>query len=128
MSTFITFFHQNSHFLVDFCTENFTSNNSFPYLKISYHGGVYYKQSSTSYFTPPPLAPKFVSSINFSHNEFINIYVLITISSYHIANLNIGILITPSPKKTPFKGVLHLLPKISMFCALSQNNQQLFEK
>ena len=27
-----------------------------------------------------------------------------------------------------FKGVLHLLPKISMFCALSQNNQQLFEK
>ena len=25
-------------------------------------------------------------------------------------------------------GVLHLLPKISMFCALSQNNQQLFEK
>ena len=26
-----------------------------------------------------------------------------------------------------FKGVLHLLPKISMFCALSQNNQQLFE-
>ena len=26
------------------------------------------------------------------------------------------------------KGVLHLLPKISMFCALSQNNQQLFEK
>ena len=27
-----------------------------------------------------------------------------------------------------FKGVLHLLPKISMFCALSENNQQLFEK
>ena len=27
-----------------------------------------------------------------------------------------------------FKGVLHLLPKISMFCALSQNYQQLFEK
>ena len=27
-----------------------------------------------------------------------------------------------------FKGVLHLLPKISMFCALSQNNQKLFEK
>ena len=27
-----------------------------------------------------------------------------------------------------FKGVLHLLPKISMFCALSQNNQQVFEK
>ena len=27
-----------------------------------------------------------------------------------------------------FKGVLHLLPKISMFCALSQNNQQLFYK
>ena len=26
------------------------------------------------------------------------------------------------------QGVLHLLPKISMFCALSQNNQQLFEK
>ena len=26
------------------------------------------------------------------------------------------------------KGVLHLLPKISMFCALSKNNQQLFEK
>ena len=26
------------------------------------------------------------------------------------------------------KGVLHLLPKIIMFCALSQNNQQLFEK
>ena len=26
------------------------------------------------------------------------------------------------------KGVLHLLPKISMFCALSQDNQQLFEK
>ena len=26
------------------------------------------------------------------------------------------------------KEVLHLLPKISMFCALSQNNQQLFEK
>ena len=26
------------------------------------------------------------------------------------------------------KGVLHLLPKISIFCALSQNNQQLFEK
>ena len=26
------------------------------------------------------------------------------------------------------KGVLHLLPKITMFCALSQNNQQLFEK
>ena len=25
------------------------------------------------------------------------------------------------------KGVLHLLPKISMFCALFQNNQQLFE-
>ena len=25
-------------------------------------------------------------------------------------------------------GVLHLQPKISMFCALSQNNQQLFEK
>ena len=30
----------------------------------------------------------------------------------------------------PFKGVLHLLRKISMFCAVSQNrpNQQLFEK
>ena len=28
----------------------------------------------------------------------------------------------------PFKRVLHLLPKISMFCALSQNNQELFEK
>ena len=27
-----------------------------------------------------------------------------------------------------FKGVLHLIPKISMFCDLSQNNQQLFEK
>ena len=27
-----------------------------------------------------------------------------------------------------FKGVLHLLPKFSMFCALSENNQQLFEK
>ena len=27
-----------------------------------------------------------------------------------------------------FKGVLHLLPKISMFCALSQNNQQIFWK
>ena len=27
-----------------------------------------------------------------------------------------------------FKGVLHLLTKINMFCALSQNNQQLFEK
>ena len=26
------------------------------------------------------------------------------------------------------KGVLHLLPKICMFCALSQNKQQLFEK
>ena len=26
------------------------------------------------------------------------------------------------------KGLLHLLPKISMFCALSQNDQQLFEK
>ena len=26
------------------------------------------------------------------------------------------------------KGVLYLLPKISMFCALSQNKQQLFEK
>ena len=26
------------------------------------------------------------------------------------------------------KGVLHLLPKISVFCALSQNNEQLFEK
>ena len=26
------------------------------------------------------------------------------------------------------KGELHLLPKISMFCALSQNNQYLFEK
>ena len=26
------------------------------------------------------------------------------------------------------KGVLHLLPKISMFCDLSQNDQQLFEK
>ena len=25
------------------------------------------------------------------------------------------------------KGVLHLLPKISMFCALSQNYQHLFE-
>ena len=27
-----------------------------------------------------------------------------------------------------FKGELHLLPKISMFCALSQNNQHLLEK
>ena len=27
-----------------------------------------------------------------------------------------------------FEGVLHLLPKIGMFCALSQNNQQLFEQ
>ena len=26
-----------------------------------------------------------------------------------------------------FKGVLHLLPKITMFCALSQNNQHLLE-
>ena len=26
------------------------------------------------------------------------------------------------------KGLLHLLPQKSMFCALSQNNQQLFEK
>ena len=26
------------------------------------------------------------------------------------------------------KGVLHLIPKINMFCALSQNNQELFEK
>ena len=26
-----------------------------------------------------------------------------------------------------FKGVLHLLPKISMFCALSQNCQHFFE-
>ena len=30
--------------------------------------------------------------------------------------------------KRMIKGVLHLLPKISMFCALSQNYQQLFEK
>ena len=30
--------------------------------------------------------------------------------------------------KSFVKGVLHLLPKICMFCALSQNNQQLFEK
>ena len=29
--------------------------------------------------------------------------------------------------KNVVKGVLHLLPKISMFCDLSQNNQQLFE-
>ena len=28
----------------------------------------------------------------------------------------------------PMKGVLHLLPKISMFCALSQNYQHLLEK
>ena len=28
----------------------------------------------------------------------------------------------------PFKGVLHLRPKISMFCALSRNYQHLFEK
>ena len=27
-----------------------------------------------------------------------------------------------------FKGVLHFLPKISMFCALFQNNQYLFKK
>ena len=27
-----------------------------------------------------------------------------------------------------FKGLLHFLPKISMFCALSQNNQYLLEK
>ena len=27
-----------------------------------------------------------------------------------------------------FKGGLHLLPKISMFCALSENNKQLFKK
>ena len=27
-----------------------------------------------------------------------------------------------------FKRVLYLLPKISMFCSLSQNSQQLFEK
>ena len=27
-----------------------------------------------------------------------------------------------------FKGGLHLLPKMSMFCTLSQNNQQLFKK
>ena len=27
-----------------------------------------------------------------------------------------------------FKGVLHLLPKISMFCTLSQNNQQRFKE
>ena len=26
------------------------------------------------------------------------------------------------------RGVLHLMPKISMFCALSQNDQQPFEK
>ena len=32
------------------------------------------------------------------------------------------------PDEITFKRVLHLLPKISMFCALSQNNQQLFEK
>ena len=31
-------------------------------------------------------------------------------------------------RQAGFKGVLHLLPKISMFCAPSQNNQQLFEK
>ena len=30
--------------------------------------------------------------------------------------------------KVLLKGVLHLLPRISMFCSLSQNNQQLFEK
>ena len=27
-----------------------------------------------------------------------------------------------------FEGALHLLPKFSMFCALSPNNQHLFEK
>ena len=32
------------------------------------------------------------------------------------------------PCRHSVEGVLHLLPKISMVCALSQNNQQLFEK
>ena len=35
--------------------------------------------------------------------------------------------ITVNTSVVPLKRVLHLLPKISMFCALSQNNQQLFE-
>ena len=30
--------------------------------------------------------------------------------------------------KSLIKAVLHLLPKMSLFCALSQNNQHLFEK
>ena len=39
---------------------------------------------------------------------------------YHYHNLN--------NNDNYLKGVLHLLPKISTFCALSQNDQQLFEK
>ena len=34
----------------------------------------------------------------------------------------------PSRSTHRFKGIQHLLPKLSMFCVLSQNNHQLFEK
>ena len=36
--------------------------------------------------------------------------------------------VSPRHNQVLRKGVLHLLPKISMFCAVSQDNQQLFEK
>ena len=41
---------------------------------------------------------------------------------------NMADLISLKDSDRCLKGVLHLLPKISMFCAKSQNNQQLFEK
>ena len=45
----------------------------------------------------------------------------------HVCKIN-GLMNVSTLSMFIFKGVLHLLPKISMFCALSQNNQQLFEK
>ena len=38
------------------------------------------------------------------------------------------IVLTVGMDSSLLKGVLHLLPKINMFFALSQNNQQLFGK
>ena len=55
------------------------------------------------------------------------IFYTLTSVSYKMQEAYKIWLMNDSVLKT-LKGVLHLLPKISMFCALSQNNQQLFEK
>ena len=58
---------------------------------------------------------KQVEQNKFTHRENVSIHATFRLNTLRVFSICI-------------KGVLHLLPKISMFSALSENNQQIFEK